>query len=96
MTVGNRKLGPNMQRFLAVCVAGITVRAGRITGNHLATAIETLSSAERIKGVTLEGLKLADQAIEAMRSASDKIYSDDEEEIAAILLAELDKRENRG
>lgn len=85
----NRKLGPNMKRLLAVCFARIAIPPG----GGFADGMEALSSVERIKQNTLKALELADQAIAVMRTASDRTFSDDEEEIAGILMAELDKRE---
>lgn len=91
MTIGTRKLGPNMKRFLAVCFARIAIPPG----GGFADGMAALSSAERIKENTLKALALADQSIAVMRTASDKYYSDDEEEIAGIIMSNLDKREDQ-
>jgi len=84
----DRKLGPNMKRLLTFFIARLSVPPG----GGFAAAIESLLSAERMKENAREGLRQVDQAITAMRAAPDKWYSDDEEEIAGIILAELDKR----
>ena len=83
-----RKLGPNMQRLLALFTSRVAVP----NGGGFADAIAVLTNPERFREVNRKGLELADQAVAAMRAAPDNPYGNDEEAIAAGILAEVEKR----
>jgi hypothetical protein len=82
----NRKLGPNMKRLLSMFIARIAIPPG----GGLAAGLALFTEPGRYQEVAREALKQTDIAITAMRAAPDKWYSDDEEEIAGIILASLE------
>ena len=82
-----RKIGPNMQRLIAAFIARLSVPPG----GGFADAIGVFLEKGRLQEVTREALKQTDLAITAMRAATDKFYADDEEIIAGIIMAEIDK-----
>ncbi len=89
MTDSERKLGPNMKRLLSMFIARIAVPPG----GGFASAITLFTEQGKHQRVAREALSQMDIAITAMRAAPDKYYSDDEEEIAGIILAKLDERD---
>lgn len=84
-----RKIGPNMKKLIAQFAAAYTVKT---YGSSLGDSLAAFATKERIIETTGIALHLADEAINAMRQATGKFYSDDEEEIAGIILTELKKR----
>ena len=84
----DRKLGPNMKRFLAYAVA----RKSIPPGGGMQAVINVLVTPGKLADVTREALKFCDDAIAAMRSAPDNPYGNDEETIAGAIVKELDRR----
>lgn len=90
MTDSERKLGPNMKRLLSNFMARVAIPPG----GGMADGIALFTEPGKYQRVIREAMTLTDQAITAMRAAPDKWYSDDEEEIAGIILAKLDERDD--
>jgi hypothetical protein len=83
-----RKLGPNIKRLMAFKVA----RDAIPNGGGFAAGMTLFTEPGRLAELSRAALEWVDQAIAAMRSAPDNPYGDDEETIAGVILAELDKR----
>lgn len=85
-----RKLGPNMQRLLALRVA----REAIPDGGGFASGLEFFKNPARIAHVSQKALEWCDQAIAAVRASPDNPYGDDEETIAGEILKRAEKRNN--
>lgn len=85
----DRKLGPNMKRFIAHKVA----REAIPPGGGMADGISVFTTPGRLAQLSRDALAWCDAAIQAMRSAPDNPYGDDEEVIAGAILREIEKRE---
>lgn len=83
-----RILGPNMKRLMAYRVA----REAIPPGGGMASAIQSIVTPGRLSELSRNALAWCDEAINAMRSAPDNPYGDDEETIAGAIVAELDKK----
>lgn len=86
--MGERTLGPNMKRFLAVKVS----RDAIPDGGGFADGIEFLLNPGRMADVSRKALEWCDQCIAAVKSAPDNPYGDDEEVIAGVILAQLEAK----
>lgn len=83
--MSDRKLGPNAKKLLARFAARIAIPPGQ-------GMLAGIKAIQNMAEITRAALASMDTAIAAMRAAPDKWYSDDEEEIAGIILAELEKK----
>lgn len=80
--------GPNKKKLLTLFVARVAIPNDGNVGDGMTFLLDKQHRAEVMK----QAHGLANQAIDAMRAAPDRWYSDDEEEIAGILLDKLRER----
>lgn len=84
----SRTIGPNFKRLMAYKVA----REAVPPGGGMASAIQSIVTPGRLSELSRDALVWCDAAIDAIRSAPDNPYGNDEETIAGAILNELDKK----
>ena len=80
-----RKLGPNMKKLLIRKVAVDAIPSG----GGFADGVELFTTPGKLVRLSREALVWIDLAIEAIKSAPDNPYGEDEETIAGVILAKL-------
>ena len=85
--MSERILGPNMKTLLTRVVA----RNAIPPGGGMADAIDSIITPGKLSKISKKSLDWIDQAIQAIRSAPDNTYGDDEETVAGAILAQLEE-----
>ena len=83
-----RILGANMKKLLARVVA----RNAIPPGGGMADAIDSIITPGKLSKISKKSLDWIDEQIQAIRSAPDNTYGNDEETIAGAILARLAER----
>ena len=87
----SRSIGKNVKRLMSMFMANEAIP----DGGGFSDGIDFLLNPERVQASAARAQHAALQAIDLIKSAKDNPYGDDDEQIAAIIIAEVEKKSRK-
>jgi hypothetical protein len=85
---GGAKMGPNVRKLHAEMLARVAIP----NGGGLADGLALFTTPGRFQEVARQAMEQVETALEAMKSAPDNPYGDDDEVIAGAMLQAIEER----
>lgn len=83
-----KPMGPNVRKLLYAAIAKLAVGNGK----GVQGGIDLFLVPGRLQAFTRQSLKFVDDALDAVKTANDNPYGDDDEAIAAAILRKTEQR----